>query len=772
MIIIRYSPIREESDGNVQDGRLLQRCEGPFFCILPYAILTIKTLKNPAFYTLLYIQVRKSDDNSFLSPTFFVILQPNNKNILANMEQKNFKRTTVTAALPYANGGVHIGHLAGVYVPADIYVRYLRLKKQDVVFIGGSDEHGVPVTIRAKKEGITVQEVVNRYHNLIKKSFEDFGISFDIYSRTTSPTHNKFASDFFRTLYDKGVLEEKVEEQFCDEVTGEFLTDRNIVGTCPRCGAEGAYGDQCEKCGATLSPEELINPTNKNNPGHGLVKKPTKNWYLPLNKYQDWLKKWILEGHKEWRTNVYGQCKSWLDMDLQPRAMTRDLDWGIPVPVEGADGKVLYVWFDAPIGYISNTKELCDAHPEKWGTWQKWWQDPETRLVHFIGKDNIVFHCIIFPTMLKAHGDYILPDNVPANEFLNLEDDKISTSRNWAVWLHEYLVDLPGKQDVLRYVLTANAPETKDNNFTWKDFQERNNSELVAVYGNFVNRALQLTKKYWGGVVPACGELQEVDEKAIAEFKDVKEKVEQYLNVFKFREAQKEAMNLARIGNRYITECEPWKVWKTDPKRVETILNISLQLVANLAIAFEPFLPFSSEKLRKMINMPNFEWTQLGSTDLLKAGTQLGEPELLFEKIEDEVIERQLQKLTDTKKANEEASYQAAPIKPEVSFDDFEKLDIRVGHILNCEKVKKSKKLLKFTIDDGSGVERTICSGIAAYYEPEQLIGKDVLFVANFAPRKMMGIESQGMILSAVNFDGSLNVTSLLGKVKPGSQVG
>ena len=688
------------------------------------------------------------------------------------MEQKNFKRTTVTAALPYANGGVHIGHLAGVYVPADIYVRYLRLKKQDVVFIGGSDEHGVPVTIRAKKEGITVQEVVDRYHNIIKKSFEEFGISFDIYSRTTSKIHHQFASDFFRTLYDKGVLEEKVEEQFCDEVTGEFLTDRNIVGTCPRCGAEGAYGDQCEKCGATLSPEELINPTNKNNPGHGLIKKPTKNWYLPLGKYQDWLKQWILEEHKEWRPNVYGQCKSWLDMDLQPRAMTRDLDWGIPVPVEGAEGKVLYVWFDAPIGYISNTKELCDAHPEKWGTWQKWWQDPETRLVHFIGKDNIVFHCIIFPTMLKAHGDYILPNNVPANEFLNLEDDKISTSRNWAVWLHEYLVDMPGKQDVLRYVLTANAPETKDNNFTWKDFQERNNSELVAIYGNFVNRALQLTKKYWNGVVPACGELQEVDKKAIAEFKDVKEKVEQFLDVFKFREAQKEAMNLARIGNKYITECEPWKVWKTDPKRVETILNISLQLVANLAIAFEPFLPFSSEKLRKMINMPNFEWSQLGSTDLLKAGDQLAEPELLFEKIDDETIEKQLQKLEDTKKANEEASYKAEPIKPEVSFEDFEKLDIRVGHILNCEKVKKSKKLLKFTIDDGSGVERTICSGIAAYYEPEQLIGKDVLFVANFAPRKMMGIESQGMMLSAVNFDGSLNVTSLLGKVKPGSQVG
>ena len=688
------------------------------------------------------------------------------------MEQKNFKRTTVTAALPYANGGVHIGHLAGVYVPADIYVRYLRLKKQDVVFIGGSDEHGVPVTIRAKKEGITVQEVVDRYHNLIKKSFEDFGISFDIYSRTTSDIHNKFASDFFRTLYDKKALVEKTEEQFCDEVTGEFLTDRNIVGTCPRCGAEGAYGDQCEKCGATLSPEELINPTNKNNPGHGLVKKPTKNWYLPLGNYQEWLKQWILEGHKEWRTNVYGQCKSWLDMDLQPRAMTRDLDWGIPVPVEGAEGKVLYVWFDAPIGYISNTKELCDAHQEKWGTWQKWWQDPEARLVHFIGKDNIVFHCIIFPTMLKAHGDYILPDNVPANEFLNLEDDKISTSRNWAVWLHEYLVDLPGKQDVLRYVLTANAPETKDNNFTWKDFQERNNSELVAVYGNFVNRALQLTKKYWSGIVPACGELQEVDKKAIAEFKDVKEKVEQYLDVFKFREAQKEAMNLARIGNKYITECEPWKVWKTDPKRVETILNISLQLVANLAIAFEPFLPFSSAKLRKLINMPSFEWSQLGSTELLKAGDQLAEPELLFEKIEDEVIEKQLQKLADTKKANEEASYKAEPIKPEVSFNDFEKLDIRVGHILNCEKVKKSKKLLKFTIDDGTGTERTICSGIAAYYEPEQLIGKDVLFVANFAPRKMMGIESQGMILSAVNFDGSLHMTSLLDQVKPGSQVG
>lgn len=688
------------------------------------------------------------------------------------MEENKFKRTTVTAALPYANGGVHIGHLAGVYVPADIYVRYLRLKKQEVMFIGGSDEHGVPVTIRARKEGITVQEVVDRYHNLIKKSFEDFGISFDIYSRTTSKIHHKFASDFFRTLYDKHELVEKTEEQFCDEVTGEFLTDRNIVGTCPRCGAEGAYGDQCEKCGATLSPEELINPTNKNNPGHGLVKKATKNWYLPLNKWQDWLKQWILEDHKEWRPNVYGQCKSWLDMDLQPRAMTRDLDWGIPVPVEGAEGKVLYVWFDAPIGYISNTKELCDAQPEKWGTWQTWWQDPTSRLVHFIGKDNIVFHCIVFPTMLKAHGDYILPDNVPSNEFLNLENDKISTSRNWAVWLHEYLVDFPGKQDVLRYVLTANAPETKDNNFTWKDFQDRNNNELVAVYGNFVNRALQLTKKYFNGVVPECGELQEVDLKTIEEFKDVKQKVEALLDTFKFRDAQKEAMNLARIGNKYITDCEPWHVAKTDMERVKTILYLSLQLVANLEIAFEPFLPFSSARLREMLNVTDTDWAQLGSTELLKPGHQLGTPALLFEKIEDEAIEAQLKKLEDTKKANEAANYVAAPIKENVDFDTFEKLDIRVGHIKDCQKVKKSKKLLQFTIDDGSGVDRTILSGIAAYYEPEQLIGKDVLFVANFAPRKMMGIESQGMILSAVNFDGTLNVTTVAGNVKPGSQVG
>ena len=687
------------------------------------------------------------------------------------MEEKKFKRTTVTAALPYANGGVHIGHLAGVYVPADIYVRYLRLKKREVVFIGGSDEHGVPITIRAKKEGVTPQDVCDRYHKLIKDSFEEFGISFDVYSRTTSPTHNKFASDFFRKLYDDGKLVEKESEQYYDEEARQFLADRYIMGECPHCGNPNAYGDQCEKCGSDLSPMELKNPHSTISGSQPVIRK-TKNWYLPLNNYQKWLKQWILEDHKEWRPNVYGQCKSWLDMDLQPRAMTRDLDWGIPVPVEGAEGKVLYVWFDAPIGYISNTKELCDSDPERFGSWQKWWQDPETRLVHFIGKDNIVFHCLIFPTMLKAHGGYILPDNVPANEFLNLEDNKISTSKNWAVWLHEYLRDFEGKQDVLRYVLTANAPETKDNNFTWKDFQERNNSELVAVYGNFVNRALQLTKKYWDGVVPACGELHDVDRQAIQEFQDVKEKVEAYLEAFKFREAQKEAMNLARIGNKYITECEPWKVWKTDPKRVETILNLSLQLVANLSIAFEPFLPFSSKKLRSMINMTEYDWSELGSTDLLPAGKQLAEPELLFDKIEDEAIEAQLRKLEETRKANEEAAYKAEPVKKEIPFDDFEKLDIRVGHILRCEKVKKSKKLLKFTLDDGSGTERTILSGIAAYYDPEQLTGKDVLFIANFAPRRMMGIESQGMILSAVNSDGSLTVTTTLGEVKPGSQVG
>ena len=688
------------------------------------------------------------------------------------MAEKKFKRTTVTAALPYANGGVHIGHLAGVYVPADIYVRYLRLKKEDVIFIGGSDEHGVPITIRARKEGITPQDVVDRYHKMIKDSFEAFGISFDIYSRTTSDIHHRFAAEWFRKLYDEGKLTEETSTQLYDEEAKQFLADRYVTGECPYCHSEGAYGDQCEKCGRDLSPLELINPKSTIS-GSTPVMKETKNWYLPLNKYQDWLKQWILEEHKEWRPNVYGQCKSWLDMDLQPRAMTRDLNWGIPVPIEGADGKVLYVWFDAPIGYVSNTKELCEKDPERWGSWETWWKDNDTRLVHFIGKDNIVFHCIIFPVMMKAHSGYIMPDNVPANEFLNLENDKISTSRNWAVWLHEYLVDLPGKQDVLRYVLTANAPETKDNNFTWKDFQDRNNNELVAIYGNFVNRALQLTKKYWNGIVPACGELQEVDRQTLEEFKDVKGRVEALLDQFKFREAQKEAMNLARIGNKYITDCEPWKVAKSDMKRVETILNISLQLVANLAIAFEPFLPFSSKKLRDMLNITSFDWEQLGTIDLLKAGHQLNEPSLLFEKIEDEVIQKQLDKLAATKKANEAAAYKAAPVKDNVSFEDFEKLDIRVGLIKDCQKVKKSKKLLQFTIDDGTGTDRTILSGIAAFYEdPAALIGKRILFVANFEPRKMMGIESQGMILSAVDFDESLSVVTTSKDVKPGSQVG
>ena len=684
--------------------------------------------------------------------------------------EKQFKRTLITTALPYANGPVHIGHLAGVYVPADIYARYLRLKGEEVLMIGGSDEHGVPVTLRARKEGITPQDVVDRYHNIIKKSFEELGITFDVYSRTTSAIHHKFASDFFRKLYDDGKLEEITEEQYCDVETGEFLTDRNIVGTCPRCGAEGAYGDQCEKCGATLSPDELINPTNKNNPGHGLVKRPTKNWYLPLNQYQSWLREWILEGHKEWRPNVYGQCKSWLDMDLQPRAMTRDLDWGIPVPVEGAEGKVLYVWFDAPIGYISNTKELCDQQTERFGTWEKWWQDSETRMIHFIGKDNIVFHCLIFPVMMKAHGGYNMPDNVPANEFLNLEGDKISTSRNWAVWLHEYLMDLPGKQDVLRYVLTANAPETKDNDFTWKDFQARNNNELVAILGNFVNRALVLTQKYFQGQVPAAGELTDYDRQTLQEFADVKTNVERLLDTFHFRDAQREAMNLARIGNKYLADTEPWKLAKTDMARVGTILNIALQITANLAIVFEPFLPFSMEKLNKMLNVEPLGWDRLGATDLLPAGHQLGNAELLFEKIEDSVIEAQIQKLLDTKKANEEANYQAKPIRENITFDDFTKLDIRVGTVLECTKVPKADKLLQFRIDDGLE-KRTIVSGIAQHYKPEELVGKQVCFIANLAPRKLKGIVSEGMILSAENWDGGLAVITPEKAVKPGSEV-
>ena len=682
---------------------------------------------------------------------------------------KQFKRTTVTSALPYANGPVHIGHLAGVYVPADIYVRYLRLKGRPVLFIGGSDEHGVPVTIRARKEGISVQQVVDRYHTLIKDSFEKFGISFDIYSRTTSATHHKLASDFFRKLYDEGKFVEKVSEQFYDEQTQHFLTDRNIRGECPRCHAADAYGDQCEKCGATLSPEELINPYNAET-GNPLVRKATKHWYLPLDQYQNWLEHWILDEHKEWRPNVYGQCKSWLDSGLHPRAVTRDLGWGIPVPVEGAEGKVLYVWFDAPIGYISNTKELCDAHPEL-GSWETWWKDPDTRLVHFIGKDNIVFHCIVFPAMLKAHGDYILPDNVPSNEFLNLEGNKISTSKNYAVWLHEYLQEIPGRQDELRYVLTANAPETKDNDFTWTDYQARCNNELVAVYGNFVNRALQLTQKYYDGVVPECGELTDFDSATFGEFAGIKTRLEELLENFKFRDAQKEAMNLARIGNKYIADSEPWKLIKTDPERVKTIIYISLQLTANLAIAFEPFLPFSSKRLRNMIGMEQFNWEQLGSTDLLPTGRKLPKPSLLFSKIEDEVIQAQMEKLQNTVKANMEAEYHTAPIKETVSFDDFQKVDIRVGTVLACERVPKMKKLLKFTIADGLE-NRTIISGIAQWYEPEQLVGKQVLFVANLAPREFKnGLVSEGMILSAENWDGNISLATTAKEVKPGSRL-
>ena len=680
------------------------------------------------------------------------------------MEKKDFKRTLVTAALPYANGGVHIGHLAGVYVPADIYVRYLRLRGRDVLFICGSDEHGVPITIRAKKEGVTPQDVCDRYHKLIKESFEKFGISFSIYSRTTSDVHAKTATEFFEKLYEKGEFIEQESEQYFDEEAKTFLADRYIKGECPHCGNPDAYGDQCEKCGKDLSPTELINPHSTIS-GSKPVLRTTKHWYLPLDKAQPWLEKWILADHSDWRSNVVGQCKSWFDMGLKPRAVTRDLDWGIPVPVEGAEGKVMYVWFDAPIGYISNTRELLP------NDWEKWWKSQDTRLVHFIGKDNIVFHCIVFPAMLKAEGSYILPDNVPANEFLNLEDDKISTSRNWAVWLHEYVEEFPGKQDVLRYVLTANAPETKDNNFTWKDFQARNNNELVAVYGNFVNRALVLTQKYFGGKVPPCGELTEQDKEIIAEFRDVKTKVEELLEKFRFRDAQKEAMNLARIGNKYLADSEPWKVFKTDPKRVETILNLSLQLVANLAIAFEPFLPFSSEKLRSMINMSDLKWDNLGQTDLLAAGHELNKPELLFEKIEDEVVEAQIKKLEETKKANEAANYKAAPIRADVDIEEFSKMDLRVGTVLECEKVPKADKLLRFLIDDGLE-KRQILSGIAKYYKPEELLGKQVVFIANLPARKLRGLDSQGMILSAVNNDGSLSVITVDRPVKPGSEVG
>lgn len=680
------------------------------------------------------------------------------------MKDQQFKRTLITTALPYANGPVHIGHLAGVYVPADIYARYLRLRGRDCLLIGGSDEHGVPIALKAKAEGCTPQEVVDRYHNIIKKSFEGLGISFDIYSRTTSDTHRQTASEFFRKLYEKGEFVEQTSEQYYDEEAKQFLADRYITGTCPHCSNERAYGDQCEACGTSLNATDLINPRSAIS-GSAPVLRETKHWYLPLDKHEAFLKEWILEGHKEWKSNVYGQCKSWLDMGLQPRAVSRDLDWGIPVPVEGAEGKVLYVWFDAPIGYISNTKELC---PD---TWETWWKSEDTRLLHFIGKDNIVFHCIVFPAMLRAEGSFILPENVPANEFLNLEGDKISTSRNWAVWLHEYLEEFPGKQDVLRYVLTANAPETKDNDFTWRDFQARNNNELVAIFGNFVNRALVLTHKYFEGVVPSMGELTDYDRQTIEEFAAVKATLEHQLETFHFREALKEAMNLARIGNKYLADTEPWKLAKTDMPRVASILNLALQITANLAIAFEPFLPFSATKLMDMLSVEApFGWDRLGSTDLLPEGHRLGTPELLFEKLEDNVIEAQIQKLQATKKANEQAAHRAEPIAAPIDFEDFLKLDIRVGTVLECEKVPKADKLLRFRIDDGLG-GRTIVSGIAKHYQPEGLVGKQVCFIANLPPRKLKGIESEGMILSAEGADGALKVVMPGADVAPGSQV-
>ncbi|MDO4726473.1 MAG: methionine--tRNA ligase [Porphyromonadaceae bacterium] len=667
----------------------------------------------------------------------------------------SFKRTNITTALPYANGPVHIGHLAGVYVPADIYARYLRSKGEEVVFIGGSDEHGVPITIKARKEGVTPQDIVDRYHEIIKKSFEDFGISFDVYSRTTSKTHYKVSSDFFKTLYDKGEFIEQTSEQYYDEEAKQFLADRYIIGKCPHCSNERAYGDQCEQCGTSLNPTDLINPQSAIS-GSKPVMRQTKHWYLPLNNHEQWLREFILDNHKEWKTNVYGQCKSWLDMGLQPRAVSRDLDWGVPLPLPDAAGKVLYVWFDAPIGYISNTVELCEQVPEKFGDWKKWWKDPETRLVHFIGKDNIVFHCIVFPAMLKAEGSFILPDNVPANEFLNLEGDKISTSRNWAVWLHEYLEEFPEKQDVLRYVLTANAPETKDNDFTWKDFQARNNSELVAIYGNFINRTLVLTQKYFDGKVPQRYDMEDIDKNVLAQVAAGKAKIENLIDEFHFRDALREVMNLARIGNKYLADTEPWKLAKTDMNRVATILNVSLQIAANLSIAFEPFLPFSSKRLRNMLNITSFSWTDFGKTDLIKTGDRIGNVQLLFEMIEDQAIDFQINKLQQTKQANTAVEQSIKPIKETVDFEDFQKIDIRVGKVLECTKVPKADKLLQFKIDDGMG-GRTIVSGIAQHYsEPEKLVGSQICFIANFAPRKIRGIESQGMILSADTPDGKL----------------
>lgn len=672
-----------------------------------------------------------------------------------------FKRNLITTALPYANGPVHIGHLAGVYVPADIYVRYLRKKGEDVAFIGGSDEHGVPITIKAQKEGVTPQDIVDRYHKIIKDSFEELGISFDIYSRTSSKTHHELSSAFFKKLYDEGKFIEKTSMQFYDEKAGQFLADRYIVGKCPHCGNERAYGDQCEACGTSLNATDLIDPVSAIT-GNKPELKETKHWYLPLDQYEGWLKEWILEEHKEWKPNVYGQCKSWLDNGLQPRAVTRDLDWGVPVPIEGAEGKVLYVWFDAPIGYISATKDLT---PE----WEKYWKDPETRMIHFIGKDNIVFHCIIFPAMLKADGSYILPDNVPANEFLNLEGDKISTSRNWAVWLHEYLVEFPGKQDVLRYVLTANAPETKDNDFTWKDFQTRNNSELVAIYGNFINRTLVLTQKYFANRVPERGELTDYDKEVLAEILQIVERVEKSLETFHFRDALKEAMNLARLGNKYLADTEPWKVIKTDEGRVKTILNICLQISANLSTLMEPFMPFSSRKLREFMNIDVIDWGKMGD-GVIPAGHELGEAGLLFEKIEDATIQAQIDKLLATKKANEMASVKAAPAKENIQYEDFMKMDIRVGTIIAAEKVAKTKKLMKLTVDTGID-ERTIVSGIAEHYTPEEVIGRQVSVLVNLEPKPLKGIVSQGMILMAENADGTLSFVSPDKEVKPGSEV-
>ncbi len=679
---------------------------------------------------------------------------------------KKFKRYLVTSALPYANGPVHIGHLAGVYIPSDIYVRYLRLRGEDVVSVCGSDEHGVPITIKARQEGVTPQDIVDKYHNIIKNAFEGLGISFDIYSRTTSPTHHRTASDFFRTLYDKGEFTEQTTMQYYDEEAGQFLADRYIVGTCPHCQNDRAYGDQCEKCGSTLNATDLIDPRSAIT-GSVPVLRETTHWFLPLNKHEEFLRKWILDGHKEWKVNVYGQCKSWLDLGLQPRAVSRDLDWGIPVPVEGAEGKVLYVWFDAPIGYISATKDLT---PD----WEKYWKDEETKMVHFIGKDNIVFHCIVFPAMLRAHGGYILPENVPANEFLNLEGDKISTSRNWAVWLHEYLAEFPGKEDVLRYVLCANAPETKDNDFTWKDFQARNNNELVAVLGNFVNRALVLTHKYYGGEVPACGETTDYDRDILAELPVIKKALEENVENYRFREALKEAMNIARLGNKYLADTEPWKLVKTDPERVKTILNISLQITASLAVAIEPFMPFTAEKILGLLRIGKPGWERIGDPALVATGHRIGEPVLLFEKIEDSVIEAQLQKLADTKKANmarETGKAQAEPQKENVSFDDFGKMDIRVATIVEAEKIAKTKKLLKLTIDTGID-RRTIVSGIAEHYKPEELTGRQVLVLINLEPRELRGVLSQGMILMAQDASGKLTLLSPDGKTDCGATVG